>query len=826
MTSKVMPLEGVRVLNLGGGWAGRVASMLLADQGADVLEISAPGHVGQLEDALLGRGKSIASLDLKNNGQREQALSLAHGADIVIDNLGPGRATEFGLEYGRIRERNPALVYVSIPGFAEGSPMADTAGWEGTVAASVGVFTDIHSLGPVYGGPPLFSSLPMASAYGGVHAAIAATMGFAHRLRSGEGQRIEVPLADAVLSAMALLIMKIDGQPRRFDLPPIEKAMTDVAFPILRDLHSQVSEDQHARLRQYLASFARPQFANHKCGDGKLIFINAVDHVHHSRACLETLGILNELIAEGMIAASPYQEGGDGNNVCNSSGLSASWAARLHSAMAARFLTKPAHEWEALMRKAGVPATVVRTSEEWLRLPEAHAGGNVCDLDDDKFGLVRQTGRYLTIDGPQVASPSLRPRRQGGALDWPAPRLQFPTAKGSGGNILSGVRVLDLSNVIAGPAAARILAEFGADVIRIDPPAPQAGPRMTMWFGVDVNQGKRAIILDLKTAEGRSVLEKLVRQSDVLLHNFLDRSAEKIGISDEQLRRINPDIVSCQISAWGGPLGGPYKDDPAFDPVLQGATGITGRYGSPDAPVLHGIASCVDYITGFSAALGIAQSLVAKQLGRGGAYVRTSLSMGAQLVQFPFMVDSAHHARLAEPSGQKTPGYGAHYRFYRAHDGWAFLACRPADLGKVASLLGAEPNEHSLSDVFARMTCADAAERVRSVKAAAIVPVRRLDDLRDSCTVEAPDQFHHTEHTMAMLLKRDHPSGYHTNLPLPTWYRFGPAVNAALFAAPAPGTHTRSVLAEIGVPDAEAQRLLPAGIAREGWAVLKRYLPV
>lgn len=825
MVSKTTPLAGVRVLNLGGGWAGRVATMLLADQGADVLEIAAPEGVGQLEDALLGRGKSIASLDLKNNDQREQAASLAHGADIVIDNLGPGRTTEFGLNYARIRERNPALVYVSIPGFAEGSPMADTAGWEGTVAASVGVFTDIHSLGPVYGGPPLFSSLPMASAYGGVHAAIAATMAFAHRLGSGEGQRIEVPLADAVLSAMALLIMKIDGQPRRFDLPPIDKAMTDVAFPILRDLHSQVTEEQHARLRQYLASFARPQFANYKCSDGKLIFINAVDHVHHSRACLETLGILNELIAEGMIAASPYQESVEGNNVCNSTGLSPSWAARLQAAMAARLLTKPAHEWEALLRKAGVPVTVVRTTEEWLRLPEAKVGGNVCDLDDDKFGQVRQTGRYLTIDGPQVASPALRPRRQTGALEWSGQRLQFPAANASGEKILSGVRVLDLSNVIAGPAAARILAEFGADVIRIDPPAPQAGPRMTMWFGVDVNQGKRAIILDLKTAEGRSVLEKLVKQSDVLLHNFLDRSAEKIGISDEQLRRINPDIVSCQISAWGGPLGGPFKDDPAFDPVLQGATGITARYGSADAPVLHGIASCVDYITGFSAALGIAQSLVARSLGRGGAYVRTSLSMGAQLVQFPFMVDSAQHARQAEPSGQKTPGYGPHYRFYRANDGWAFLACRPADLGKVAGLLGAEPNESSMAAVIGRMTCSDAAARVRSIKAAAIVPVRRLDNLRESCTVKAPDQFNSTKHTMAMFLNPDHPSGYPTNLPLPTWYRFGAGVNAALSSAPAPGTHTRSVLGEIGLSPDAADRLMASGVARNGWSMLKRYLP-
>jgi crotonobetainyl-CoA:carnitine CoA-transferase CaiB-like acyl-CoA transferase len=825
MESKATPLNGVRVLNLGGGWAGRVAAMLLADQGAEVLEIERPGHERRLEDALLGRGKQIASLNLRSSDEQERALSLARSADIVIDNLGPGRAADFGLDYRSVRKGNPTLVYVSIPGFAEGSPLADTAAWEGTVAASVGVFTDIHALGPLLGGPPLFTAIPMASAYGGVHAAIAAMMGFAQRLKTGGGQRIEVPLADAVLSAMALLIMKVEGQPRRFDLPPIDKAMTEFAFPILRDLQSELSEEHHGQIRDYLATFGRPQFGNHRCSDGRYIFINAVDHVHHAKACLEVLGALNELIAEGMIVGSPYEEGGEGNNISYSAGLSPFWAARLKSVMAARFQTKPAHEWEALLRKAGVPATVVRSTDEWLELPEARAGGNVSDLEDQEYGQVRQAGRYISIEGPVVASPPLRPRRTTGDFEWSGLRLQVARVAGSEGKIPSELRVLDLSNVIAGPAGARVLAEYGADVIRIDPPAPQAGPRMTMWFGIDVNQGKRAAILDLKSAEGRSVLEKLVKQSDVVIHNFLDRSAEKIGISDQELRRINPDIISCQVSAWGGPSGGPFKDDPAFDPVLQAGTGITTRYGTPEAPVLHGIASCVDYITGFSAALGIAQALVSRELGRGGAHVRTSLSMGAQLVQFPFTVASAGHVRPAEPSGQRTVGYGAHYRHYRTRDGWAFLACRAGDLGKVASLLGASEASHqSLSDAIAGMTCGEAAERVRTIKTASVVPVRRLDELREMSTIEASEQFKNRDKHLAMI-QSSHPSGHRVSLPLPTWYRFETGTIEPLSAAQAPGTHTRSVLAEVGLPDAETDTLLTKGIAREGWSVLKHYLP-
>jgi crotonobetainyl-CoA:carnitine CoA-transferase CaiB-like acyl-CoA transferase len=103
--------------------------MLLADQGAEVLEIERPDREGRLEDAQLGRGKELAFVDLKDPDAQERVLSLARGADIVIDNLGPGRAAQFGLDYPRIRERNPAAVYVSIPGFAEGGPLANTAAW-------------------------------------------------------------------------------------------------------------------------------------------------------------------------------------------------------------------------------------------------------------------------------------------------------------------------------------------------------------------------------------------------------------------------------------------------------------------------------------------------------------------------------------------------------------------------------------------------------------------------------------------------------------------------------------------------------------------------
>jgi crotonobetainyl-CoA:carnitine CoA-transferase CaiB-like acyl-CoA transferase len=143
--SKAAPLAGVRVLSLGGIWAGRVASMLLADQGAEVIEINRPNAEPNLSHALLSRGKCEITLDLNSSEGRQQAIRLALGADIVIENLGTGRGARFGLDHSSLKTRNPTLVYVSIPGFATGSSHQDIPAWEGAVAASLGVYTDIHA---------------------------------------------------------------------------------------------------------------------------------------------------------------------------------------------------------------------------------------------------------------------------------------------------------------------------------------------------------------------------------------------------------------------------------------------------------------------------------------------------------------------------------------------------------------------------------------------------------------------------------------------------------------------------------------------------------
>jgi len=830
------PLAGVRVLNLGGVWAGRVASMLLADQGAEVLEINAPQRRATLDEAMLGRGKKSLVLDLTSESGQRRALCLAQGAHIVMDNLGSGRAARFGIDYGAVAAGNEGVVYVSIPGFASDSPSSEVPAWEGLIAASGGVYTDLNTIDAAIGGTPIFTAVPMASGYGAVHAAIAAIAGFHARILNGRGGHVEVPLADALMSSMSLLAMQVEGQPQRFDLPPIPKEMREVALPILRDLADHLSAEQTGALKKYMSQFARAQFAFHECADGRMIFLNALDHLHQSKACLQAMGVLDDLLAEGMIVGTPYEEGGEGDNISNAGGLSAFWNARLKVVLAARFKTRPAAEWEAILQRAKVPAAVVRTADEWLTLPESLAGGNVASLSDPVFGMVNQAGRFVTIESGSTHSPDLRPGEAVGAgYEWQPATLRLPVPVASAAQKrkpLEGVRVLDLSNIIAGPVAARTLKELGAEVIRVDPPMPVAGPRMTMWFGIDVNQGKRAMIADLKTEVGQDILKRLVENTDVVIHNFLDDSAERLGISADALAKLKPGVISCQISAWGGPNGGPFKDYPAFDPVLQAATGITARYGTLHAPALHGIASCVDYITGFTAAAGCVQALVAKRLGGLGAHVRTSLSMGAQLVQFPYMVRQVgmsvadETSRTREASGQNARGFGAGYALYQARDGWVFLACRERDLSVISTRLEVAATVNAFAEAIAQKTFEQLRHLLASVPGAAVARVTRLDALRKSSAIEAGEaDVVDTSGKSVVMVRAPHPHGTAVTLPIATWYRCASKTVKLLSAAPAPGTHSVEVLKELKYAPAQIDAMLEAGGTASQWQLLKHYLP-
>lgn len=198
---------------------------------------------------------------------------------------------------------------------------------------------------------------------------------------------------------------------------------------------------------------------------------------------------------------------------------------------------------------------------------------------------------------------------------------------------LRDVRVLDLGSYISGPCAAVLLAEMGADVVKVEPPS---GDPFRKWESgglnatfVAFNRGKRSVVLDLKTSDGREALLGLVREADVLVENFRPGVMDRLGIGWETLKGHRPELVHCSITGFGS--GGPYSAMPAYDGVALGYSGLAGLLLDPEDPRLRGPA-LADAITGHSAAFAVLAALLERHgTGRGE---HLEVSMLAALVHF------------------------------------------------------------------------------------------------------------------------------------------------------------------------------------------------
>ena len=207
---------------------------------------------------------------------------------------------------------------------------------------------------------------------------------------------------------------------------------------------------------------------------------------------------------------------------------------------------------------------------------------------------------------------------------------------------LSGVRVLDLSAYIAGPYGCTLLADQGAEVIKVEPPTgdnlrkyPSTLEAESRAF-LGVNRSKRGVVLDLKQPDQRAVLMRLVREADVLVHNFRPGVPARLGIDFDSLQRLNPRLVYCAVTGYGET--GPLRDKAGYDQVLQTMTGMCAMQGKPGgAPeILYG--SVVDYYAAALVAAGVSSALYERERSGEGQYVGVSLLRSALTMQSARMI--------------------------------------------------------------------------------------------------------------------------------------------------------------------------------------------
>jgi len=221
--------------------------------------------------------------------------------------------------------------------------------------------------------------------------------------------------------------------------------------------------------------------------------------------------------------------------------------------------------------------------------------------------------------------------------------MQTSSSSTTGGRgPLTGVRVLDLSAYIAGPYGCTLLADQGAEVIKIEPPTgdnlrkyPSTLEAESRAF-LGVNRGKRGLALDLKQPEALALLMRLAGSADVLVHNFRPNVPERLGISYEQMRAVNPRLIYCAVTGYGE--SGPNKDKAGYDQVLQTMTGMATLQGKRGGPpeILYG--SVVDYYAAALVAAGVSSALFERERSGSGQYVGVSLLRSALTMQSARMI--------------------------------------------------------------------------------------------------------------------------------------------------------------------------------------------
>ena len=675
------PLTGVRVADFGQYVAGPLTAVLLADQGADVIHVDPPGgpRLSGVPDAFFNRGKRRVILDLKTDAGLAAARRMVGSADVVIENFRPGALARLGLDLDAIRAGQPGLIACSLPGFGADDPRAAVRGYEGVIAAATA------NCEPRVGEEPLgwdwdrptYSALPLASSFAAYLAALSIVMALIARRRTGRGQRVDVPLFDAMFTLIGHSGAYADARGLH---PP-------------RPIHVRGS-----------GAF--------RCQDDRYVQFDT-SSPRHLPWFARAAGLLGRWDTELLdLAATARPEVNE----------------RLHAQLRAEFATRTAAEWEEIGNAAGAAIGFIRTPAEWIGTEHARQTHAVAHVADPEFGPLWCAGLPVALSS--YPDPQPAPRRLPGAdtddvlaelADLPArnipaggePDLDQP---------LAGMRVLDLGLALAGPTCGRLLAEFGADVVKIGNPAAGVAGYL--------NRGKESLLLDVTKLPGQEVYWRLVDTADVVLENFSPGTAERLALGYDEVCARRPAVVYTSISCYG--LGGRWTHWRGWERQGQAVTGIMERTAQPS---VLGPYNIVDIGTGILGAFVTALALYDRQSTGRGQLASASLAHTATYHQAAFMFDFPGY-QPTEPRGYLSLGAGPLQRYYRAADRWFFLAARPQDRAALADVTQRPEVAELDGDALATVLEATFAESVASglvgqlvatgIAAHIVVPVAEL----------------------------------------------------------------------------------------------------
>ncbi len=761
------PLAGVRVVDISSGIAGAMATMVLSDQGADVIQVEPPG--GNPLRAYPGsvawhRGKRSIVLDLTHAEDQKRFVDLLGTADVLVEGFAPGALSELGVDTDRFAVTHPGLLHVSVTAYGPVESLADRPAHDLLVQARSGQQYEQ----PGWREGPIFLFAPLPSIATSYLLLMAVTAGLYAREVTGRGQRAETSLYQGVIAFTTQLWHWVE-----------------------RD------EDQYWDIPM------NPQAGIIECADGLWV------HSMHSAGGRgkDKSGFY------AFLGIDPPAPGNDPADMLRNEQL-----------IRKAYKRFPRAEILAAARANDIAMAAVLRAHEGLRDEQVVATDLAVDVDDPVHGRTTQVGVTFNLHGApgaaiQGPAPALDQHR--GEILTEIERPDRPTvparpAKRPHRLALDGVKVLDIGNFLAGPFGPMLLGDLGATVYKLESPEGDQMRHIDGPFN-GCQRGKLDIVADLKTPEGIAIAQRLIAEVDVVHHNMRPGVAERLGVDYETAKRLNPDVIYCQTTMWG--LSGPRRDWPGFDQLGQSTSGCElelGGAGNP--PVWYRFGMC-DQACAMQSAIAVLAALYWREKTGQGQFVDTSIVAGGMYLNSDVWIGpEGPFIRPELDSGQM--GTGPLYRLYPTADGWIAVAVTNAsEWASLSSALPELATDARFSDARARAEHAEAlgtllGERFASGSAdhwfgvldGAGVPVEISDP-------EAGRRWLHDPETVAAGLVADYPH--------PRWGRlrqFGTLIDFSetpgRIAGPPPvlGEHSRQVLTELGYDPKSIDALGAAGI--------------
>ena len=640
--------------------------MFLADNGARVVRVAFRDEDVLRSPAIFAvydRGKDVVRLDPDTSSQTLREMCAA--ADVVIDEIAPSSSLRTHLRVDDLSSEHRTLVHCSITAYGPDGPLKDEPADHDLVAARTGILASQ----PSHRGGPVHVVHPVAYVGAGMLAALGICAALYRREKTGIGSRVETSLM-----AGALLYTP--------------KAVSD-AIPIRRVLTSPQG--------------GGPFYSVFECADGEWLQIGCI-HSGFVDLASAVIGVADAIASDPSFGDGRWPATEDARR-------------RLFDMVAGEIKSRPSDEWIRELWAADVPCDLTRSAQHAMSDEQIIHDGLVHQVGDPVLGDTEMMGLpiKLTETPGRIRAPrASQPLSGTGDLPSRTGMDSHPVA-GEGGTPdlpLSGVRIMEMTNVIAGPFAGRLLADLGAEMVKfesldgdISRPAGGAG-------FISYNTNKLSVSANTRTDEGKEVARRLAATSDAILANMRPGATDRMGLDSATLKELNPDLIKSHVTAYG--WDGPYAHRPGVDPIAQAITGLQHAQGGYDGPPVYlGVLAPCDYTGGALGALGTVLALVARERHGIAQQVNTSLlAAGALVCVDGFMRYEGMSPRPLPDSDQY--GIGPRRRVYSASDGWIAVAVDSPDGGNAATgLIPWLSTSEQAERAFAEMTVSEALDTLR-----------------------------------------------------------------------------------------------------------------